>query len=128
MVKGLKYGDNWIPGHQALYMEDTIIMEEQRDDIVESIINENTKWFQVNKIRALFNPKVAADKLTKGLLLETRKDLLFYEECFIRHVCRLGKEIAHMLARYTYNVESLMMQWDCIPHFISQVVCLDKCL
>lgn len=53
--------DNWIPGHQALHKELSNMEIEVNEDTVDSLMDGNTKWWNIDKVRALFNPNVAVD-------------------------------------------------------------------
>ncbi|KAF5459693.1 hypothetical protein F2P56_019617 [Juglans regia] len=44
-------------------MEGIIVRDENTKDTVESIIDSSTKWWHVEKIRTLFNPKIVVDVL-----------------------------------------------------------------
>ncbi|KAG7943889.1 hypothetical protein I3843_15G068900 [Carya illinoinensis] len=48
------------------------------------------------------------------LLSETKKSMQLFEDCSIQYVNHMGNVVAHKLARFAYNVDSLMMWWDYI--------------
>ncbi|KAG6696512.1 hypothetical protein I3842_09G152300 [Carya illinoinensis] len=55
--------DCWVPGHQVL-QRDTVCAESDTIEAkVGDLIDGNTKWWDVNRIRALFNPNLAVEIL-----------------------------------------------------------------
>lgn len=43
-----------------------------------------------------------------------------------QHVNRMGNEATHWLARHAWNVDHIVMWWDQVPQFISQVVWVEN--
>lgn len=66
--------NNWIPGHQALKMEISNVNEENKEHTFDSFIDSNTKWWNVEKVRVLFNPNIAAEILRIIICLGEEQD------------------------------------------------------
>ncbi|KAF5468064.1 hypothetical protein F2P56_012246 [Juglans regia] len=52
--------DHWIPGQETLCTESEELRE---DETVDQLLNCQTRWWDVEKVSALFNPKIAEDIL-----------------------------------------------------------------
>ncbi|KAF5444910.1 hypothetical protein F2P56_034002 [Juglans regia] len=76
----------------------------------------------------VLNNDIPSDPMLDPLLCEIRKLLRVFVECKFQHIYRESNRVAHILARYAWNVENISMWNDCYPDFISQVIWLDKCL
>lgn len=63
-----------------------------------------------------------------SLVNEIRKLQMLYVDCQVQHFYREGNWVAHKLAHYAWNVESLSMWCDCFPDFLVQAILFDKCL
>lgn len=59
--------DVWISRHRAKEVDN-------KEDIVDNLIDRDTMWWKVEKVRALFNPIVAADILKIILCLTYNED------------------------------------------------------
>lgn len=57
------WSDVWIPGHKTLVLELDRMQGNHMEATVDTLIDQETKWWKVEYIRALFNPIVAADIL-----------------------------------------------------------------
>lgn len=55
--------DCWTPRHKALCVELSGSSAEQCEETVDTLINEDTKGWKVDRIRALFNPNIATKVL-----------------------------------------------------------------
>lgn len=83
---------------------------------IPKLMLESDCLLMVNELQAA----EASDAVYGILLSEARKNLTIFLDCSSQHVNHLGNEVAHKLARFACNVDSLMMWWDCIPNFVSQ--------
>ncbi|XP_042988629.1 uncharacterized protein LOC122316158 [Carya illinoinensis] len=86
---------------------------------MDSLIDENTKWLQVNKTTALFNPKVVAD-IMKIILCPSEqldKQTWLYEEdgkFNVRSVYRMIKEKFYKFQRECYDANRQQALWKSI--------------
>ncbi|XP_042973001.1 uncharacterized protein LOC122304803 [Carya illinoinensis] len=62
-AKARIWQDIWVPGHYSLLSEESGNVERDLSARVVSLINEETHWWDVLRVRALFNPKVSSDIL-----------------------------------------------------------------
>ena len=57
--------DYWIPGHRnALHDHSVGESQDRKNETVDTLINEETRWWDISKVRALFNP-IIAEKILK---------------------------------------------------------------
>ncbi|KAF5442204.1 hypothetical protein F2P56_034891 [Juglans regia] len=59
----LLWTEKWIPGHRALEQEGFAVFETNRNDVVACLVDELIGWWDMDKIRSLFNPNVIIDLL-----------------------------------------------------------------
>ncbi|XP_041020420.1 uncharacterized protein LOC121262052 [Juglans microcarpa x Juglans regia] len=63
--------DNYVPGYQSLMLEETGSAERDFSAREASLIDIETGWWDVSRVRALFNPKIASDVMK--ILLSPRQ-------------------------------------------------------
>lgn len=57
------WSENWVPGHPRLQRDGNAIRAKNESETMDSIIDSNSRWWNVEKIRALFNTKIDTDIL-----------------------------------------------------------------
>ncbi|KAF5472300.1 hypothetical protein F2P56_009031 [Juglans regia] len=63
----------------------------------------------------VLNNELVSDAMLTPFVSEIRKVLRVFVECKFQHVYREGNQVAHILARYAWNVENISIWNECYP-------------
>ncbi|KAF5464524.1 hypothetical protein F2P56_014597 [Juglans regia] len=61
-----------------------------------------------------------------NLIKEAESLMQHFQEIDIKHVNRIGNEVAHRLARYAWNVVDIHMWWENVPTFVDHAIWHDQ--
>lgn len=89
---------------------------------IKDIILESDSLLMVNEIKAGGESMAPQE----NLITKIRELMKMFNSCTIQHIGREGNEVAHKLAKFSWQVDDLCVWWESFPSCISEVIWSEK--